>query len=56
MTRTRHDIPFNRPAITGDEWKYMAEAIRRERSLEMGTIRLNAMRSWKKSLACAKPC
>ena len=30
MTRTRHDIPFNRPTIAGDEWKYMAEAIRRE--------------------------
>jgi dTDP-4-amino-4,6-dideoxygalactose transaminase len=28
--RTRHDIPFNRPAITGNEWKYMAEAIGRD--------------------------
>lgn len=28
--RTRYDIPFNRPALMGSEWEYIAEAIRRD--------------------------
>jgi dTDP-4-amino-4,6-dideoxygalactose transaminase len=27
--RIPHDIPFNRPAVTGNEWKYLADAIHR---------------------------
>src|ERR1700704_6559015 len=27
--RIPYDIPFNRPAVTGNEWKYLADAIRR---------------------------
>jgi dTDP-4-amino-4,6-dideoxygalactose transaminase len=27
MTQVRFDIPFNRPALVGNEWKYLAEAI-----------------------------
>jgi dTDP-4-amino-4,6-dideoxygalactose transaminase len=28
--RTRYDIPFNRPSLTGNEWTYLAEAIHRD--------------------------
>jgi dTDP-4-amino-4,6-dideoxygalactose transaminase len=28
MTQVRYDIPFNRPALAGNEWKYVAEAVR----------------------------
>jgi dTDP-4-amino-4,6-dideoxygalactose transaminase len=28
MTQPHYDIPFNRPALAGNEWKYMAEAVR----------------------------
>jgi dTDP-4-amino-4,6-dideoxygalactose transaminase len=28
MTETHSDIPFNRAALAGDEWKYLAEAVR----------------------------
>jgi len=28
MTQAHHDIPFNRPSLTGDELKYVAEAVR----------------------------
>jgi dTDP-4-amino-4,6-dideoxygalactose transaminase len=28
MTRANYDIPFNRPALAGNEWKYLAEAVR----------------------------
>jgi dTDP-4-amino-4,6-dideoxygalactose transaminase len=27
--RTLHDIPFNKPTVAGNEWKYLADAIRR---------------------------
>jgi dTDP-4-amino-4,6-dideoxygalactose transaminase len=27
MTQFRYDIPFNRPTLVGNEWKYLAEAI-----------------------------
>jgi dTDP-4-amino-4,6-dideoxygalactose transaminase len=29
MTQARSDIPFNRAAVVGNEWKYLAEAVRR---------------------------
>jgi len=28
MTQVYYDIPFNRPTLTGNEWKYLAEAVR----------------------------
>jgi dTDP-4-amino-4,6-dideoxygalactose transaminase len=28
MTQVHYDIPFNRPALVGNEWKYLAEAVR----------------------------
>ncbi len=28
MTQADYDIPFNRPALVGNEWKYLAEAVR----------------------------
>lgn len=28
MTQVRYDIPFNRPALVGNEWKYLSKAVR----------------------------
>jgi dTDP-4-amino-4,6-dideoxygalactose transaminase len=41
MTQTHYDIPFNRPAVVGNEWKFMARALR------MGQISGDGFYTWK---------